>query len=120
MRPLTFEEREDLCRRADGDVLDFVHEVERLGRKYRYSQDKVLSILLHAPTHSDVEQERVLDLRERLAEGGTEFTPDELIDTIGKMCAKVRNELRARGWGGDKVPDSDTAIMTMLAEVLNG
>ncbi len=117
MRPITFEEREDLMRRAgDTDVLEFVEQIQWNARRHRISQQKVLTIWLHAPRETDLPRERMLKVRNVLATRGTEMTPDEIKDALELITCKIRNGLRDIGWSEDMIPDSDKALLEMVHE----
>jgi hypothetical protein len=110
MRPLTFEEREELVRRSGGlDLLDFVARLRQLRRKHRCSYRKILAILLRCPQPTDVPEARRLRARSKLAAQGTEMTPDEFTETFEKMTCKLRNYLRDRGY--TDIPDSDVELL---------
>lgn len=105
MRLLTLEEREDLCRRADCDILDFVQRVRNRRR---------LAKLLRSPRETDLPRDRILRVRNHLAEEGYEYSPAELESTISKLCCKVRNVLRDKGFSEDMIPDSDVLLLEVL------
>ena len=110
MRPLTFEEREDLVRRAGGELLDFVSELQQLGKKHRLTHQQILALWLRAPKETDLP---VLPLRHALAEQGIELTPQEATDTVELTLCKVRNFLRD---SGETPPDSDREMLALLRQ----
>lgn len=114
MRPLTFEEREDLCRRADSDLLTFVEKLQWLNRKHRVGHQRLLSLLLHSPKETDLPKARRQVIRNKLAEDGRELTLDEVTGTVEQICCKLRNFLRDSGWTEDKIPDSDIVLMELI------
>jgi hypothetical protein len=113
MRPLTFEEREELIRRSGGmDLLDFVSMLKGLQRKHRCSYRKVLAILLRRPQPTDAPEALRLRARSKLAAQGTEMTPDEFTETFEKMTCKLRNHLRDLGY--TDIPDSDVELLERI------
>lgn len=106
MRPATFEEREDLCRRAgEIDLLDFVKRVQSLARRNRMRHAQLLSVWLHGPKPTDLPEAELLWMRNKLAEEGREMTPQEVEETAERALCKVRNWLRELGWSEDEIPD---------------
>lgn len=112
MRPLTFDERKELILRAQGqDIVDFVHELDYLGRKYKMLHRRLLAILDRAPKPTDLPIELLQYVRNGLAEQGRELTPDEMKDAIEESLAKIRNFMRD---AGKQVPESDRELMDQL------
>ena len=115
MRPLSLEEREDLCRRADGvELLSFVDELKYVRRKLRQTHQQILSILLHAPKQTDLPEKYLLYVRNKLAERGTELAPSELTETLEKSLCRLRNWLRDNGCIESDIPDSDSRLILLL------
>lgn len=113
MRPITFEERQDLVLRANGqDLVDFIHELDYLGRKYRSLHRRLLALLDRAPRPTNLPSELLQFVRNGLAEQGRELTPDETKEEVERTLAKIRNFLRDTG---QEVPDSDTSLLTLLS-----
>lgn len=113
MRPITFEEREELILQAHGqDLIDFVHELGYLGRKHQLPHRRLLALLERAPRPTDIPHKRILVMRNKLAEGGREMTPDEATETMELVFCKLRNYLRDNG---HEVPESDVDLLNLLS-----
>lgn len=111
MRPATFEEREDLLRRADCDLLDFIDKLRWLSRKHKMPQQQLLAVLLRAPRPTDL---AVNGVRYGLAEDGIELTPAEAKEAVeGAMCA-LRNRLRDSGVPENYISDQDSQLLASL------
>src|SRR5678815_3396660 len=105
MRLLSFAERDELCSRADRDLLDFVEELQHLGRKHRMRHQELLSVFLHAPTPTNVPEELILYARRMMAEDGVEYTPAQVEKIVETALCKIRNILRDAGVQDIEVDD---------------
>lgn len=116
MRPVTFEEREHLLRLSHGvDLLDFVAELNFLGRKHRMSHAQLLSVFANAPGPTDVPERDILRARNELAETGFELTPDEVLELLESGLHKVRQQLRRHGYPDSQIPASDVELLKIFA-----
>lgn len=114
-RPLSLEEREDLCRRAGSeDLLDFLVELKCCCRRLRMGQRQMLAVWLRIPRPTDLPEAEILSCRNELAEAGFELTPAEVVDTVEKALCKVRNAMREHGVPEVEIPTSDLELRAYL------
>lgn len=111
MRPITFEERQDLILRCSCDVLDFVCWLQCLERKYKVPHRQILAVLERPSRKTNLSKEYLQVIRNSLANEGRELTPKQLRKVVEKILAKIRGVMLDTGM---QIPEDDLQLLRLI------